>query len=252
VLGEGHDCRGDEVGRRRRLAQLDRPEPLDADAEVGGELGAIDARRLAQSSEGGPHASRIAHVEDPAMSSTRIGRPGGICGQRTYARRRTEHAGGDDVSINLKGASAGDRARYAALVRPARLRLGMSQLELATIAGVDRTTVSNVERGAVAPQPDVLRRMLGALGIATDEASDDLELTLWVAMIESLLLSLPDDARAAAADDAIAALAHHVRETGSSEAAASIPRTEPMQRQHAALPIAAKRGTPRRDEGHAD
>ncbi|GAA2171391.1 hypothetical protein GCM10009846_05060 [Agrococcus versicolor] len=156
------------------------------------------------------------------------------------------------MSINLKGASAAERARYAALVRPSRARLGMSQLELATIAGVDRTTVSNVERGAVAPQPDVLRRMLGALGIATDDGAEDLEVALWSAMIESLLRSLPDDAREAAADDAIAAIAHHVRETGSSEAAASIPRIDSMQRQHADLPLAAKRGTSRRDERHAD
>lgn len=157
------------------------------------------------------------------------------------------------MSINLKGASAEDRARFAELVRPGRLRVGMSQLELATIAGVDRTTVSNVERGAGAPQPDVLRRLLGALGIATDLSHDDTEVEQWIAILESLLLSVPEHARAAAADDAIAAIAEHVRASGTSEATASIPRiVESMQRDHAAQPIAAKRGAARRDERHAD
>lgn len=156
------------------------------------------------------------------------------------------------MSINLKGASAEERARYAALVRPARQSAGMSQLELATIADVDRTTVSNVERGAFAPQAEVLRRLLRALGIATDERSD-VEVQLWGAMLESLLLALPHERRATAADDAIAVLAGHVRDSGLSEAPASVRRiVESMPRGHAEQPIAAKRGTQRREQRHAE
>lgn len=157
------------------------------------------------------------------------------------------------MSINLKGASADDRARYGALVRPARLRAGMSQLELARIADVDRTTVSNVERGAYAPQAEVLRRLLHALGIATDDRRGDVEVELWAAMVESLLLSLPHERRADAADDALAAIVHHVRESGASVASTTVPRiVEPMPRDHADQQIAAKRGTARRDQRHAD
>ena len=157
------------------------------------------------------------------------------------------------MSINLKGASAEERARYAALVRPARQAAGMSQLELATIADVDRTTVSNVERGAFAPQADVLRRLLRALGIAADEADADVEVQLWAAMVESLLLALPPERRAGAADEALDALARHVRGSGMSAAPASVRRiVESMPRDHAEQPIAAKRGTPRREQRHAD
>ncbi|SDH34399.1 helix-turn-helix domain-containing protein [Agrococcus jejuensis] len=157
------------------------------------------------------------------------------------------------MSINLKGASAEERARYAELVRPSRQRAGMSQLELATIADVDRTTVSNVERGAFAPQADVLRRLLRALGIATDESDADVEVQLWAAMIESLLLALPHDRRAAAADEALAVLARHARDSDVSAAPASVRRiVESMPRDHAEQPIAAKRGTQRREQRHAD
>lgn len=157
------------------------------------------------------------------------------------------------MSINLKGASAEERARYAALVRPARRRAGMSQAELAIIADVDRTTVSNVERGAFSPQADVLRRMLRALGIATDEHDADIEVQQWTAMLESLLLALPHGLRAAAADDALAVLARHVGAADVSDAPASVRRiVESMPRDHAEQPIAAKRGAQRRDQRHAD
>ena len=82
------------------------------------------------------------------------------------------------MSIHLRGASAIERAHYAALVRPARLRRGLSQKALAELADVDRTTVSNIERGAGAPQEDVLRRLFAALGLATDSQRHDPEVEL--------------------------------------------------------------------------
>lgn len=156
------------------------------------------------------------------------------------------------MSINLKGASADERARFGTLVRPARQRAGMSQAELARIADVDRTTVSNIERGAFAPQPDVLRRLLRALGIATDEVHDDVEVSLWAGMIEKLLAGVPAEHRKAAADDALAAIAAHVVGADASEAGATIPRIDRMPRDDADQQIAAKRGAARRDERHAD
>lgn len=157
------------------------------------------------------------------------------------------------MSIHLRGASASERAHYAALVRPARLRRGLSQQALAQLAEVDRTTVSNIERGAGAPQEDVLRRLFAALGLATDAQRHDPEVELWIAVMSELLSSVPADRRHLAADAAIATLAAHVRAGAVSEGAATVtPLHEHEQREQGIDGLAARRGIPRRDEPHAE
>lgn len=157
------------------------------------------------------------------------------------------------MSIHLRGASAAERAHYAALVRPARARRGLSQLALAQLAEVDRTTVSNIERGAGAPQEDVLRRLFAALGLATDAQRPDPEVELWIAVMSELLSSVPSDRRHLAADAAIATLAAHVRAGAVSEGAATVTAIdEHEQRKQATDGLAARRGIPRRDEPHAE
>lgn len=118
------------------------------------------------------------------------------------------------MAIQLRGANAAERARYGALVRPARVRQGLSQKALAELADVDRTTVSNIERGSGAPQEDVLRRLFAALGLATDAQPLEPDVELWVAVMAELLANVPVDRRHLAADAAIATLAAHVRVGG--------------------------------------
>ena len=157
------------------------------------------------------------------------------------------------MSIHLRGASATERARYAELVRPARLRRGLSQQALATLAEVDRTTVSNIERGAGAPQEDVLRRLLTALGLVADPQEHDDDVELWLAMMAELLSSLPRDARQLAADAAIATLAAHVRAASLSAGDASVrAHGEGDADEQALYGLAARRGSARRDEPHAE
>lgn len=157
------------------------------------------------------------------------------------------------MSIHLRGASASERAHYAALVRPARLRSGLSQMALAQRADVDRTTVSNIERGAGAPQEDVLRRLFAALGLATDPQRHDPEVELWIAVMSELLSTVPADRRHLAADAAIATLAAHVRASVVSEGSATVTAlNDHDQRKQAIDGLAARRGIPRRDEPHAE
>ncbi|WP_035254960.1 helix-turn-helix domain-containing protein [Agrococcus lahaulensis] len=158
------------------------------------------------------------------------------------------------MSIHLRGASASERAHYAALVRPARLRRGLSQKALATLAEVDRTTVSNIERGTGAPQEDVLRRLFAALGLATDAQQRDPEVELWIAVMSELLSSVPADRRHLAADAAIATLAAHVR---AGEVSAVGPRVTAIHdegglEERDIHGLAARRGIARRDEPHAE
>lgn len=156
------------------------------------------------------------------------------------------------MSIHLRGADAAERSRYGALVRPARLRQGLSQQALAELAAVDRTTVSNIERGAGAPQEDVLRRLFAALGVATDAQPQDPDVELWIAVMAELLGSVPVDRRHLAADAAIATLAAHVRAGGMSAGDAIVTAIRDGGSEEHLHGLAARRGSARRDEPHAE
>jgi transcriptional regulator with XRE-family HTH domain len=50
-------------------------------------------------------------------------------------------------------------------VRDHRLRLGLSQEDLATRAGVDAKTIHRIEAGESVPRPSTLRRLADALAL---------------------------------------------------------------------------------------
>jgi transcriptional regulator with XRE-family HTH domain len=50
------------------------------------------------------------------------------------------------------------------LIRAARRRAGLTQRQLALLAGVPQPTVARIESGAVSPRTDTLARLLGAAG----------------------------------------------------------------------------------------
>jgi transcriptional regulator with XRE-family HTH domain len=156
------------------------------------------------------------------------------------------------MAIHLRGADAAERLRYGALVRPARLRRGLSQKALAELADVDRTTVSNIERGSGAPQEDVLRRLFAALEVATDAQPQDPDVELWVAVMAELLAKVPFDRRHLAADAAIATLAAHVRVAAVSAGEASVTAIHDSGTEELLDGLAARRGSARRDEPHAE
>lgn len=54
-------------------------------------------------------------------------------------------------------------------LRAARARLGWSQERLASVAGLDRSYVGDIERGAVSPTLQTLEKLSTALGIPASE-----------------------------------------------------------------------------------
>jgi transcriptional regulator with XRE-family HTH domain len=72
-----------------------------------------------------------------------------------------------------------DAVRSAALLREARLRAALSQLELARHSGKDRVQISRYEAGTVAPSLDTLIELIRACGfdipleLTPLDASDD-------------------------------------------------------------------------------
>lgn len=57
------------------------------------------------------------------------------------------------------------RARIAGNARSLRARVGISQEELASLADIDRTYASQIERGVANPSLEVLVRIAEALGV---------------------------------------------------------------------------------------
>jgi transcriptional regulator with XRE-family HTH domain len=57
-----------------------------------------------------------------------------------------------------------DTVKSAALLREARLRAGLSQVELAERCGKDRVQIGRYEAGAVAPSLDTLIELIRACG----------------------------------------------------------------------------------------
>jgi transcriptional regulator with XRE-family HTH domain len=56
----------------------------------------------------------------------------------------------------------------SALVREARLRAGLSQVDLARRAGVAKSTVGRIETGVRAPTADLVERLVRAAGFEID------------------------------------------------------------------------------------
>lgn len=50
-------------------------------------------------------------------------------------------------------------------LKVARYRLGLTQLELARLVGVDRSTIANIEAGRIKPSVGLAKRLGDALGV---------------------------------------------------------------------------------------
>lgn len=107
--------------------------------------------------------------------------------------------------IDLSGASAQERLTYAKQVKPLRHASGMKQETLAEAAGVDRRTISNIERGRFTPQEDVLRKVFVALGVPVDDGYSD-ETEAWLGMMGALIEKIARPRRQRAVDDALKVL----------------------------------------------
>jgi len=69
-----------------------------------------------------------------------------------------------------------DQARRVAVVglRELRAQQVLSQQDLATRAGVSKTTVVQIEAGRIRPHPSTVRKLAAALGLPARELRDQL------------------------------------------------------------------------------
>lgn len=60
-------------------------------------------------------------------------------------------------------------SRLRTFIEAKRTELGMSQRKLATLTGVNNSTISRIESGEVYPDPDTIVKIAKALEVSTDE-----------------------------------------------------------------------------------
>ncbi|QHF24127.1 helix-turn-helix domain-containing protein [Rathayibacter sp. VKM Ac-2804] len=110
--------------------------------------------------------------------------------------------------------SNSEREEYARRIKSLRQSAGMSQAELAEYSRASRQTISNIERGSVVPQEDVLRRILDALGFEYAAPRFDRQTDLWLTMMGTLIEAIPETNRGPVVDRAIRVLADGIKSTG--------------------------------------
>lgn len=88
------------------------------------------------------------------------------------------------------------RLRYAAMLKPRRIEMGLRQEDIASQAGIARNTYAAMETGKRVPQVDNLWRAMGVLGLRPDQQTIDPPwFEAWLAVIRPLALELPAEKR---------------------------------------------------------
>lgn len=107
-----------------------------------------------------------------------------------------------------------ERAELGPIIRAERERLRMTQAELADAAGTTMRSVGSIERGDTVAQPQLLARLLTALGLTPDgHPSDptDPDIETLVAVVRPFLATLDDRHRAVVMPKLIEALVREMR-----------------------------------------
>ena len=106
-----------------------------------------------------------------------------------------------------------ERAAYGPRIRAERVRLGMSQAELAIAAKTSARTIGSTERGDHVPNRDELERILYALGLSPIpyDQEVDYELSTLVAVARPFLATLNPAHRAAVMPRLVGALVREMR-----------------------------------------
>ena len=105
-----------------------------------------------------------------------------------------------------------ERAAFGPRIRAERLRLGMSQGELAEAAGTTTRSIGSIERGDIVAQPAMLEKILVSLGLSPelDIATDD-EVDMLIAIIQPFLAMLDKRHRSSAMRRLIEVLVREMR-----------------------------------------
>ena len=106
-----------------------------------------------------------------------------------------------------------ERAAYGPRIRAERVRLGMSQAELAIPSKVSSRTIGNIERGDTVANPDELERILNALGLSPIGLDDvDDELASLINVVRPFLATLNPAHRASVMPRLVEALVREMRQ----------------------------------------
>ena len=108
---------------------------------------------------------------------------------------------------NFHDLSKDERADLARQVEPIRRDRGLTQQQLADLAGVNRSTIVSMERGGE-PQAGKLRLVLEALGVDLDVVEFDEQTQMWLSIMGNLIKAIPSDRRQKHVDQAIHELAN--------------------------------------------
>ncbi len=106
----------------------------------------------------------------------------------------------------IKSADQQERLSYGTYVKELRLRLNMTQQELADASDVSPRTIRNIERQNNAGQVDVLIRIFRALGLELEDASWSAETDRYLRMIAPLIERLSPATRLTTMTDVLALL----------------------------------------------
>lgn len=142
--------------------------------------------------------------------------------------------------FDLGTASAKERLRFAQQVRPIRNTSGMTQQELADAAGVDRRTISNIERARFAPQADVLRRVFTALGVATEEDTLSPDTEQYLAILGPLIEAIDQERRGTVVNQAVVLFVDEIKGEPRATVSELPVRTIPTEEEADALGAVAK------------
>ena len=101
--------------------------------------------------------------------------------------------------------STGSSQSIGMRVKQRRLDLGLSQRELAKLAGTTAAAVSHIERGQRRPSAELLGRLAGALECSTDElvsgdAKSTGEESIYIARVTSAMRMFPASVQEEVAD----------------------------------------------------
>lgn len=83
-----------------------------------------------------------------------------------------------------------NRQRFAANVKRARKRLGISQEELGFRSGLNRTTISHYERGSREPGVDAVIKLAAGLELSPDELCEGIS---WLIEEQRFEIEAPAD-----------------------------------------------------------
>jgi len=100
-----------------------------------------------------------------------------------------------------------ERADLARLIKPLRQGAGLSKKDVYDEARISRQTLNNIEDGVTVPQPEVLLKVLDAVGYETDSPQFEQQTEIWLTMIGTMIEAIPAGHRQTAADKVVRLLA---------------------------------------------